>query len=376
VPLRITFVTHRFERAGYGIQVLVSDLCEELAVAGDRIQLISTSLTFKGSFEYRGFRVKVCVALKGLVDPVSPSMLFTLLTDNSDIVVANGFKFSSTLFAVLVARVRRRPTFVIFHGVGGIAHSKLGLIRDNVVTYLIRNSDSVLITLNDADKASLIAQYGFDEKSIRVVRFGMSSQDLKLGRTARLRRADAPLKLLFVGRLSVEKRVKKLLAVVKELAETKCVAELLIVGDGPEMKNLEAYARKLGVTSLVRFLGSVPHDEIWRYYADCDLLVLTSEFEGSPRVILEAFLSGRPVIAPRLPTITEMISDGRNGFTYSRFEDLVTRLRSLSTSKKSLEEMEEYCLQSATSYSIQSTAVFRKLLQESLTQRAGTCRLG
>ncbi|MDP7693706.1 MAG: glycosyltransferase, partial [Vicinamibacterales bacterium] len=53
----------------------------------------------------------------------------------------------------------------------------------------------------------------------------------------------------------------------------------------------------LGRESHVRFLGSVPNDELWRYYAGADLFVLPSRLESWGTVMLESLACGTPVVA-------------------------------------------------------------------------------
>ncbi|HEY2445526.1 MAG TPA: glycosyltransferase family 4 protein [Rhizomicrobium sp.] len=72
---------------------------------------------------------------------------------------------------------------------------------------------------------------------------------------------------------------------------------LLIAGEGPERAGLQSLASRLGVTSRVRFLGTVPHAELSAIYSAADIAILCSSREGWPNVLLEAMACGTPVIA-------------------------------------------------------------------------------
>ena len=73
-------------------------------------------------------------------------------------------------------------------------------------------------------------------------------------------------------------------------------ATLLIVGDGPDRAALEQRARRLGLASRVRFLGSVPHGELPALLAAADVVVQPSEAEGLANVWVEAVACGTPVV--------------------------------------------------------------------------------
>jgi len=74
-------------------------------------------------------------------------------------------------------------------------------------------------------------------------------------------------------------------------------ALLVLVGRGPLRGALEVHARELGLAGRVRLLGELPPDELAHWYAAADALLLTSQREGRPNVVLEALASGLPVLA-------------------------------------------------------------------------------
>jgi glycosyltransferase involved in cell wall biosynthesis len=75
---------------------------------------------------------------------------------------------------------------------------------------------------------------------------------------------------------------------------------------------LEARARELGLHEVVRFLGH-RHD-LPRVLAAADVAVLTSLWEGLPRVLVQAAAAGRPIVTFDVEGAWEVVRDGRNGF--------------------------------------------------------------
>lgn len=116
-------------------------------------------------------------------------------------------------------------------------------------------------------------------------------------------------KIVTVCRLTSWKGVDGLIQVLPELPE----AGLVVLGDGPLRGQLESQARELGVAERVRFVGTVPREQVAGYLRACDVFVLNSTYEGLPHVLLEAMAAGLPVIATRVGGSTEIVESGRNG---------------------------------------------------------------
>ncbi len=80
----------------------------------------------------------------------------------------------------------------------------------------------------------------------------------------------------------------------------------VIIGDGIEYNRLINYAKKLEVEKYIRFLGY--KENIYDYINACDLFLLTSYWEGSPNVVLEALALKRPVISSEVEGISEFLN--------------------------------------------------------------------
>jgi L-malate glycosyltransferase len=118
-----------------------------------------------------------------------------------------------------------------------------------------------------------------------------------------------------VGQLVRRKSVDDLLRAVQKLGAGATPIHALVVGAGPEEHSLRALAATLGVAERVHFTGFQREPLPW--LAAMDIFVLASSKEGLPRVILEAMLLSRPVIAARAIGSSELVADGDTGFLYA-----------------------------------------------------------
>ena len=112
------------------------------------------------------------------------------------------------------------------------------------------------------------------------------------------RRSAGGAGLVFVGRLTSQKRVDLAVEAHARLVASGRRLPLVIVGDGPARAGLEALAERLG-TGLVQFVGQVAPDQVASSIGDADVLVFPAVGEGLGLVVIEALACGVPVVACR-----------------------------------------------------------------------------
>lgn len=129
-----------------------------------------------------------------------------------------------------------------------------------------------------------------------------------------------------VGSLIKRKSFNQLIECLPALGENY---RLLIVGEGPEFQALTALTQRLGVAGRVLFAGFQKVPLPW--IAAMDIFALPSKQEGLPRVVLEAMLLGKPVVASDIVGTRELVVDGETGFLHAwdARETLEDRLRVL-----------------------------------------------
>jgi glycosyltransferase involved in cell wall biosynthesis len=125
---------------------------------------------------------------------------------------------------------------------------------------------------------------------------------------------NIPLKSKLVvsaGRLSPEKGHRYFVEAIATLGEKGQGSFFVFCGEGVCREDLERQARNLGVFERCRFAGF--RRELPEIFSAMELFVLPSLSEGLPNVLLEAFASGKPVVATAVGGVPEIVDNGVNG---------------------------------------------------------------
>src|SRR5207247_829574 len=114
-----------------------------------------------------------------------------------------------------------------------------------------------------------------------------------------------------VGRIFPVKNHALFLESAARTAAQEPAASFVVVGDGALRPTLEKQARELGITDRVLFTGW--RQDLPRICADLDVLVVSSDNEGTPVSAIEAMAAGCPVVATRVGGLPDLITDGETG---------------------------------------------------------------
>lgn len=118
--------------------------------------------------------------------------------------------------------------------------------------------------------------------------------------------------VVMAARLEERKGHTYLFDAVSRLAPQHPGLRLLVLGDGPLLAALQQRCRELGIGGIVHFLGH-RHD-LPRVLAASDVSVLTSLWEGLPRVLVQSAAVGRPILTFDVEGAWEVVREGRNGY--------------------------------------------------------------
>lgn len=186
-----------------------------------------------------------------------------------------------------------------------------------------------MVTVCNALKEEMVG-LGIPAARITPLRNGVDLELFQPGDREALRKEQGMegFTMMSVGHLEPRKGHELVVAALPHLPD----AHLLIAGSGPDRKKLEELAKELKVADRVRFLGSLPHSELRKYYGGADALVLASSREGWANVLLEAMACGTPVVASNVWGTPEVVAAPEAGVLMAErsaqgVADAVRRLR-------------------------------------------------
>lgn len=205
---------------------------------------------------------------------------------------------SSATVAMLSAVLGPHTFSMTLHGPGIFFEAR----ETQLATKVRRAALCVCISRFARAQAALFAPERLED--IRIVHCGVDPDAYPVrSHTGPVRR------LLSVARLDIVKGYGVLLEALAGLSDI----ELLLVGDGPDRKALEARAADLGVADRVTFAGYRAPAEVATMLGTADVFVLPSFAEGVPVSLMEAMAAGVPVVATQVGGVSELVTDGESG---------------------------------------------------------------
>jgi glycosyltransferase involved in cell wall biosynthesis len=156
------------------------------------------------------------------------------------------------------------------------------------------------------------ASLGLPGDKMQVIRHGIN---VPPGVKQAVRQPGERLRIGYVGNLAWQKGVHVLIEAVNRLPAE--AVSLVILGDEARFPDYARDLRQGAAHPGIRFLGQIPHDDLWGHLQEMEVLVFPSLwYEGAGLVIQEAFATGLPVIASDLGAIPESIRDGVDGLLF------------------------------------------------------------
>lgn len=223
------------------------------------------------------------------------------------------------LLGRIAARLARVPVVVhTFHG--HVMHGYYGPVKNQLLRWVERSlalAANRLVTVSEQVKSDLVGYRIAKAEKITVVPLGfdldpfLTSSKLR-GEFKQELGLNAEHKLVgIVGRIFPIKNHGLFLNAASRIASQEPLARFVIVGDGVLREGLENQAKELGVFDRVVFTGW--RRDLPRICADLDVLVVSSDNEGTPVSAIEAMAAGCPVVATRVGGLPDLIDDPKTG---------------------------------------------------------------
>lgn len=168
-------------------------------------------------------------------------------------------------------------------------------------------------------------ELGFRPKRETVIRYGVNTKKFKPTSKNKVILKNLKLRqhtptVVAVGRLVAKKGFVYLIEAMQEVLQKVPQAKLVLVGDGDERKRLEKRTRELEISDSVVFAGTIPYDQLSKYYNLADVFVMPSirdesgNIDASPVAMMEAMSCGTPVVATKFSGSSDLIEAGKTGY--------------------------------------------------------------
>ena len=207
----------------------------------------------------------------------------------------------------LVSTVHSLPERAFVESVVSRVGSKMKMAVD---IQLLRHRFSRIVTVSQDIKNVFQQRHAFPGSMVELIYNGIEiAPEMALVPHAP---ADGPVHIGTVGRMVPVKDFRLFLGIAADLRRHSDKIRFSILGDGPMKEELVKEVRDLGLTECITF--ETPRPDPLPYYRSLDIYLNTSLHEGLPLSLLEAMACGKPVVAPNVGGIPELIGQGEHGF--------------------------------------------------------------
>lgn len=236
-----------------------------------------------------------CVAL--LAKVISRSNIKTIITEHSipSVDVRDSGKYNAHILPILMKRLYPSADHIV---------AVSNAVAKDLSKFINCSIDSIKVIYNPIINSNLI-----EKANEKVIHPWLSNK-------------SAPV-IIFVGRLVSLKNIPmiiKSIALVNRLIDCK----LLLIGEGPEKPHIANLVKKMHIEDKVSFVGYCENP--YPYMKESDLLVLASQWEGLPTVMIECMACNTPVVATNnLEGAAEILNIWKNGILTEPNENAIAQ---------------------------------------------------
>lgn len=311
--MKIFHVTPYYPPHLGGMENNVKELADRTALEGYDVEIYTSNIGFNSNSNVNiqnNINIKRFKALKiPGTPPLIPKMPVKLYNniDKSSIVHFHYILNFSIDHAIILSKLKNAKIVTHIH-IDPLPSGPLGFLNPTYKKLfwgrILSLSDSVICPTQDY--VDIITQkYGVDNHKCIVIPPGVDLA--KFHNLKKFGRISSPVNVLYIGRISKQKNIPRLLNAFKLLTKKyDCI--LHIVGDGEERSTVENIIVKENIEN-VKLYGQIPHQNITNLYKNCDIFVLPSDYESFGIVNIEAMASSIPIVATNIPGVRNVIKD-------------------------------------------------------------------
>lgn len=157
--------------------------------------------------------------------------------------------------------------------------------------------------------------------------------------------------VLYVGRIAKEKNIGFLINNFKKVLKLIPKAKFVIVGDGPDIKDLIELTNKNKLNKSVTFVGKVPWKDVPKYYALCNVFVTASTSETQGLTVIEAMGASKPVVAIKDESFELVITDKKDSLLFNDEKEFINCIYKLYKDRDFYDRISKEARKTASKYS-------------------------
>jgi len=317
-----------------GIVFLAVDLAQEISEMGHNVTIYTTDLDFSnGSNKFNKKLPRIEKFEKFLINRtqvwfslklffVNTSMSKEIENDKPDIIHTIGLRSFQSIIAWRVSKKLNIPLVVSDQGgltthpflaESGIFLKTLYKIQDLFIRKII-NDASVISVANEYEQKIFSS---LNKKSrIKIIRNGVNLKKLVSKHNFKEKYQINSNYILFVGRFSKSKGIETLInafSIVKNELKDSDIRLVIMGVDFGYQAEMEKLIKKLNLSEEIKVIKNPPRDDVISAYGESEFLVLPSQWELSPLVLLESFAFKKPVISTNSHGIPYTVQNNKNG---------------------------------------------------------------
>ncbi|MFA6088257.1 MAG: glycosyltransferase [Candidatus Woesearchaeota archaeon] len=328
--MRIAIFTDVFLPQINGVVTATLSLAKGLADKGHKVYIVAPSYEIDKEFSYKNIKVKRISSIPAffyedfkIASPINFELVAYLKKNKIELI---HFQVPMTvgMHAIILSKYLNLPIVGTFHTFFAdpeyLKHIKItnSFVQKLAWKYsnFFYNKCDIITCPSEVTKKEIEAQNVKPE--IRVVSNGIDASifDNSKSKTIKAKYNKKGKLLLYVGRIAHEKNIVYLLECMKKVFQEENSAKLLIVGGGPQFKEVKEKIKKLNITNNVILLGKIDHSDLVKsgIFGACDIFVTASKTETQGITMLEAQANGIVCVCVAEKATVELIENGVNGF--------------------------------------------------------------
>ncbi|HML34166.1 glycosyltransferase family 4 protein [Sporomusa sphaeroides] len=295
-------------------------------------------------FEKRGIKYTTIAVERTGTNPLKDlitlfSILKVILKEKPDKIFT--YQAKTVIYGCMAAKISRiADVYVLMGGLGSVFRSEIkrnlakGILK---IEYKIAMKCCKFVFFQNSDDSSEMLKAGIVARR-KIIMINGSGVNLDKFIPKPL---PSEITFLFVGRIIRDKGINEYISAAKIVKQVYPQTRVQIVGyfDSNPTAIKEEEIKANMRNGIIEYLGAT--DDVRPYLEKCSVFVLPSYHEGTPKSVLEAMATGRPIITTDAPGCRETVIDGRNGFKVpvKNVDELAKKMIWMIENRSELEKM-------------------------------------